>query len=333
MIIHIVSDKIRKDKFNKHATHPMQSWEWGEARIQTGLNVVRIGEYANKKLKNVFTITLHPIPYTKNYIGYIPRSVIPSNEVIDFLRQFGQKNRVVFYKFEPNQFVQDGRFEKDLQAKELLRSSHPLFPKWTQTIDLTQSESQLFSRMKSKTRYNIRLAKKKGVVVKEMNNEEGFNIFLSLYFETCKRQHYFGHNKTYHQTIWKKLNSSIAHLLVAFYQNTPLAVYELFLFNNTLYYPYGGSSTKFRNVMATNLLMWEAIRMGKKRGAHSFDLWGSRDKNSDTHSSWSGFTKFKEGYATTYQETVGSWDLVIQPFQYKVYTMVYTLRNQILLWL
>ena len=197
------------------------------------------------------------------------------------------------------------------QFNNLSISPHPLFPSWTQILDLTKSEDELLKSFHSKTRYNIRLAEKKGVVVKEMSNDKGFEIFSKLYFDTCKRQKYFGHTPKYHQIVWNSLKKDISHILIAFYNDTPLAAYELFYFKNILYYPYGGTSLEYRNLMASNLLMWEAIKLGKKSGAEKFDMWGSLSPGYDSSHSWSGFTRFKEGYGTKFTEFIGSYDQII----------------------
>ena len=79
--------------------------------------------------------------------------------------------------------------------------------------------------------------------------------------------------------------------------------------------------------MAANLLMWEAIRLGRKLGATKFDMWGSLPRNYDQHNPWAGFTRFKEGYGTTFTEFVPGLDLVVSPFLYSLYNLMYTLRN------
>ena len=79
--------------------------------------------------------------------------------------------------------------------------------------------------------------------------------------------------------------------------------------------------------MAANLLMWEAIKLGKKLGAKQFDMWGSLPPNYDQNHSWAGFTRFKEGYGTKFVEMIGSYDLVINPLLYWLYNFGYCLRN------
>jgi len=322
-----IPDDFSPSEYNKFALHPLQTWEWGEARKKTGVEVLRLSDG-----KSVFTLTLHSlvpshyslVPAYK--IGYLPRSVFPTKEVFDFLYDYGKKNKIIFFKIESD-VLKSSNNGTMKQLNNLLKSKHPLFPTWTQTLDLTKSEDDLLKSFHSKTRYNIRLAGKKNVIVKEMSTEEGFKIFSKLYFDTCKRQKYFGHTPKYHQIVWESMKKNIAHILIAFYNDVPLASYELFYFKNTLYYPYGGTSIEYRNLMASNLLMWEAIKLGKKLGAEKFDMWGSLEPNYDQSNDWAGFTRFKEGYATKFTEFVGSYDLVINPNLYKIYNAVYPLRK------
>src|SRR3990172_7256015 len=208
--IKIITDSFDKKLFNEKANHPMQSWEWGEARKKMGIEVLRLQDE-----KNVFQLTFHKIPYTNFKIGYLPRSVLPVKELLKFLLDYGKKNNVIFIKIEPYELASfwqatkervqnrslEQRFRTSRNDEQIEKSAHPLFPNWTQILDLTLSEDELLKNMHHKTRYNIRLAEKRGVTVKEISNDEGFDIFAKLYFETTKRQKYFGHNYNYHKII------------------------------------------------------------------------------------------------------------------------------------
>lgn len=331
-MIQVIEPGFDKKKWNACAPHPMQSWEWGEARTKMGIDVMRLGEYEKDKLINVFQISLHKIPNTFLKIGYLPRSVLPSPKLTDYLYEYGRENFVILIKIEPNiqADIKHDMLHRMLSDKRVLKSPTPLFPQWTQTIDLTKSEDDLLKQMKSKTRYNIRLAQKKGVTVREESTDQGFKTFIDLYMKTTSRQQYSGHNRHYHEVLFTTLRPAISHLLIAYYQGKPLGVYELFLFNNVLYYPYGGSITDHKEVMAPNLLMWEAIRFGKKHGATSFDLWGSLSPDYDKDHIWSGFTRFKEGYGAEFTEMIGSYDMIIRPLLYKAFTVVQKLRERTL---
>ncbi|OGK18000.1 hypothetical protein A3G67_04540 [Candidatus Roizmanbacteria bacterium RIFCSPLOWO2_12_FULL_40_12] len=323
-MIRLLEDTFDQKTYDEVAAHPMQLWAWGEARKKMGVDVYRIGEFKGSKLVNVYQLTRHPIPYTGKHVGYVPRSNFPSKELLDHLREIAHKGKLAFVKFEPNTKASS---KLQVPSSMLKPSPYTLFPKWTMTLDLTPSEDELLKQMKPKTRYNVRLAQKKGVTVREMTSYEGFEIFIKLYFETTKRQKYFGHTKEYHQAIFEALKENNAAILVAFYEKTPLAAYELFYHKDTLYYPYGGSSEEMKNLMATNLLMWEAIRYGKQKGFKNFDMWGSLPPDYDQKNIWSGFTRFKEGYGSKFTEMVGTYDLVFNPLIYHLFNTAQRVRN------
>ncbi len=322
-MIKVLNDVLSPEEYNSVALHPLQSWEWGDARKAMGVETFRLGQFDKNKLRNVFQLTLHKLPATSYRIGYLPRSVNPSKEVLDFLKDLAEKEKLIFIKSEPyvkktGKAVLDGR---------LNRSSHSLFPDWTQILDLRKSEEELLAGMKSKTRYNTRLAQKKGVRIREMTNEQGFEIFIKLYFETTKRQKYFGHKYEYHRAVFDHLKNKIARLLIAFYENTPVSAYQLFIFKKGGYYTYGGSTNEHRNTMAANLLMWESIKFAKNKGCEYFDMWGSLEPDYDPEHPWSGFTRFKEGYGGDFVEFIGSYDLVTHPLLYSGYNVLHQIRE------
>jgi len=315
---------IDKALQNSLALHPMQTWEWGDARQKMGLHVEKIVEN-----DAIFQLTVHPILHTPFSIGYLPRSVTPTELILKKMYEFGKKNKLIFIKMEPYTPYEAHFKFKNLNLK-LVPSSHPLFPEWTQTLDISLSEEELLKKMKPKTRYNIRLAEKKGVQVRRMDTDEGFVLFSKLYFETCKRQRYHGHTLEYHSQIWNSMKESQGHILISFYNDIPLGAYELYYFKERLYYVYGGSSIEHREVMAPNLLMWETIKFGKKLGAKTFDMWGSLAPNYSQAHPWAGFTRFKEGYGTEFTHLSQSYDLIINPLLYKTYSVAHKIREKML---
>ncbi|MFH1827406.1 MAG: peptidoglycan bridge formation glycyltransferase FemA/FemB family protein [bacterium] len=324
MKVNFVPETFNPKIYNSVIFHPLQSWEWGEVRIKTGLNIFRIGEFSENKLKNSYLVTLHNIPFTNFKIGYIARSSVPSKEILEFLKKQALKENVIFFKFEPYEKKAD---LKKLDLSNFKRSTHPLFPDWTIIQDISQDEKVLFNKLKPKTRYNIKLAQKKGIIIKEETNQKGYKIFEKLYFETTKRQNYHGHNKNYHKIIWQNLKNKISHILIAYYKNEPLSACELFLYKDRGYYVYGGSSINYRNLMASNLLMWEALMFCKNKGCISFDMWGSLSKDYSQSHPWAGFTRFKEGYGGDFVEMIGSYDFIIKPLVYRLYNFAYFLRK------
>ncbi len=303
--------------------HPLQSLEWGKFREKTGIKVVRI---------NNLQLTIHPIPHTNFNIGYLPKSSMPTKEIISKLHELGKKEHCVFIQLEPNvEQTEDGK--KKIESFGLIPSAHPLFTKYTFILDLTKSEEELLKDMNSKTRYNIKVAQKHGVVVKEDNSPKAFERYLSLTKETTNRKGFYSHTEKYHQLMWDTIgihnsefkiqnldkNRLTAHLLTAIYNKKILVTWIVFILGDTLYYPYGASSSNHKEVMASNLMMWEAIRFGKKLGLKKFDMWGSLGPNPDSKDPWFGFHRFKEGYGAKLTEFLGSYDLIIDKNMYRFY--------------
>ena len=326
-MIKIIPDTYSPQLYNSVVKHPLQTWVWGQARQNTGIKILRLGEFQGEKLKKVYLITFHQIPFTNFNIGYIPRSDLPTKELLEFLKKIAKEYKLIFVKFEP--YIEKSK-TKNLNFSNLKRSPHPLFTNWTIISDISQDKEKLFANLKSKTRYNINLAQKKGVYVKEVSNEKGYKIFEDLYFKTINRQKYKGHNRFYHRKIWEAVKNKMSHILIAYYDNIPLAAYHLFIFKNRGYYVYGGSSDKYRNFMASNLLMWESLLFAKKNGCNTFDMWGSLPKDYSINHPYAGFTRFKEGYGGKFIEMMGSYDFIINSPIYFLYNLAYKLRDFIL---
>ena len=291
--------------------HPLQTTEWGEFRKEWG-NEILTTEFG--------IITLHKIPFTNFKIGIFEKGPKPTKEMLNQLKELGKEKNIIFIKLEPNVEKDDSTIE--LLSKSGLVRGKTLFTPTTFWIDLTMSEEELLASFSSKTRYNIRLAQKHGVSVRIDNSDKAFEKYLELTEETNKRQGFYSHTPRYHRLMWKHLRGNIANLLTASYKGEIITTWILFSHDGFLYYPYGASTDKYKEVMANNLMMWEAIKFGKKQGLTTFDLWGREEGK--------GFTKFKEGYNPKVVEFVGSWDLVINKPMYYLYRMAEKIRWWIL---
>jgi lipid II:glycine glycyltransferase (peptidoglycan interpeptide bridge formation enzyme) len=326
--------EIREEEsnlYNQVVTHPLQSWQWGEFRKKTGLDVVRLGQFDNGQIVNGLQVTFHQVPKLPLTIGYIPKSTFPDRQMLTALSDLAKIRKTIFYKLEPNIYepATNSNLPTLTKGRKMLTSTDcvigkPFFSKYSFILDLAQSEEDILIKMKPKTRYNIRLAIKKGVVVTEDNSEAAFEEYLRLTFEeTTKRQGFYAHTKEYHKKMWQTLlPSGMAHLFKAVYEGKTLVTWILFNFNGNLYYPYGASSSENKEVMASNLMMWEAIRFGKKTNCQSFDMWGSLGPNPNPNDPWIGFHKFKEGYGSTLMEFIGTYDYVVDQPKYQVYQLV-----------
>lgn len=332
MIFQNIDSKLQSE-FNAGVNHPLQTFEWGHFREKTGLKVIWRGSANGNKIDSPYQITVHKTPGFPYQIGYFPKGNLPSNEIISDLNEVGRSNNISFIQLEPNV----AKDQTTITNTKLKKSFHPLFTKYTFILDLTKSEEELLSKMHQKTRYNVRLSEKKGVKVEIDNSEKAFKEYLRLTEETTKRQKFYAHNKTYHKLMWETLgnrenksfdpNKLQAILLKAIYKNKTLVTYILFTFKNTLYYPYGASSDEYREVMASPATMWGAIKYGKSLGLKKFDMWGAANvPDPKPDNEYFGFHRFKQGFGAELTEFVGSYDLVINPLNYRLLTVADKIR-------
>ncbi len=322
-----------KELFNRVANHPVQVWEWGEFRQKTGKKIERVGFFENGDIKKSLQVSFHPVPKFDQYtIGYCPRGFKPNDNQLSVLKELGEKHNAVFVKLEPDVAKP---VEKRAEFRPLIKflldnncqPGRPFFAENTFHIDLTKSETELFGQLKSKTRYNVRLAQRKGVKIVEDSSRQGLAIYQKIAKETRERQNFYLHTPDYFQKMWEQFqNSDMIHIFHAYYDDTPLVSWIMFKWQDTVYYPYGASRDLHRDVMASNLMMWEMIAWAKKQGAKIFDMWGCLGPNADKSSSWYGFHRFKKGYGGQLMQFVGTFDLVLQQPQYKIVSMLDDVR-------
>ncbi len=292
-------------------THPLQSQPWADFRRAWGNEVVKT---------DFGYLTLHLIPLLNKKIGMFIKGPIPTKAMLNELKQIAREHNLIFIKLEPN--VRKSEKLVSLMNENGAVPGKTLFTPTTFWIDLTKSEEELLKSFHQKTRYNIKYAQKKGVEVVEDNSDKAFSSYIKLMRETVQRQGFYAHSARYHRLMWEHLRKTdVAHLLIAKKGKKILTSWILFKSNDALYYPYGASSNKNQNLQANSLMMWEAIKFGKKHGLKYFDLWGREEGK--------GFTKFKEGFNPEVVEFLGTWDLVTSPL-YWPYRVAEALRWRLL---
>lgn len=295
------------NKIDSIATHPLQTTHWRDFRKAWG----------NEVLETPWGIlTVHKLPLINYKLAIFEKGPAPNRDILDGLKKIARENRIIFIKLEPN-CLKSNSLVGMVKSQGAVPGKR-FFTPTTFWIDLTRPEDEILKSFSSKTRYNIRLAQKKGVEVKEDNSDKAFEKYLDLTRETTQRQGFYAHTERYHRLMWKYLREKIAHLMTATYKGEVVTTWILFKWKDFLYYPYGASTEKHKEVMANNLMMWEAIRFGRKHGLKTFDLWGREEGK--------GFTKFKEGYNPKIVEFLGTWDLVINKPVYKIYILAEKIR-------
>lgn len=261
-------------------------------------------------------------------IGYLPRGPVGNGDWGDFWPEVDllcRKERAVFLRLEPDIWEPIPQDFSGSQLAGFVQSQQTVQPPRTILIDLQQDEEDILMAMKSKTRYNIRLAERKDVVVRQSDDVDAFHRMM---LTTGQRDVFGVHSLQYYQRAYDAfapLDACV--LLLAEFDGKPLAGLMAFAHGDTAWYFYGASTDEERNRMPTYLLQWEAIWWAKTRGCKVYDLWGVPDHPEneleesflDRSDGLWGVYRFKRGFGGQLQRTIGTWDRVYQPLVYKLY--------------
>jgi lipid II:glycine glycyltransferase (peptidoglycan interpeptide bridge formation enzyme) len=316
---------------SKHPNaHLLQTGEWGELKSAFGWKPVRLVSGA-EGVQILFRRL--PLGFT---VGYIPKIPVRldgftfSQGLWSEIDLVCKRNRAIFLKLEPdlwNDQKPDALALSEVEGWDVtLRTSHHnIQPPRTILVDITDTEEQVLSRMKQKTRYNIRLAEKKKVTVRAWEDIGSFHKMMLL---TGGRDGFGVHSREYYQRAYDLLYpKQKGELLVAEYEGKPLAALFVARNGNRAYYLYGASTDEERNRMPTYLLQWEAMKWAKSYDCEEYDLWGVPDAEEATleanfetrHDGLWGVYRFKRGFGGRLKRAVQAMDRVYNPLLYRAY--------------
>jgi len=238
------------------------------------------------------------------------------DRVLGDLISIAKRDRAIFIKIDPDLNQSDRSILLDRGWRY---SAEQIQFRNTMLIDLTRSEDDLLAALKPKTRYNVRLAQKKGVTVRSGDLND-LDLLYQLYAETAQRDGFIIRPIDYYRDAWGSfIRSGLAQPLIATVEQQAVASLILFRFADRAWYMYGMSSNLHREKMPNHLLQWEAVRWAKAQGCAVYDLWGAPDELNESDAMW-GVYKFKEGLGAEFAPHVGAHDFVISPLGYWLYT-------------
>lgn len=302
----------------------LQSWQWGEFHKTVSENVFRVGVEDGGKLVAAATIIKKALPMGKKYF-YCPRgpiinkSQIPiTKQIVELLyniiKQMAQEEDAMFLRFDPTFKITDPEHSGLPIVKTI-----DIEPSQTLILNLEKSEPELLKGMHPKTRYNIKLAQKRGVKIVEAGSDR-FEEFWQLMCQTGERDNFRTHGISYYKEMLKTDNDFIK-LFFAEYKGKPISSIVVSFFGDTATYAHGASSNDDRNVMAPYLLQWHCIKSAKELGHKYYDFYGINAKR------WPGVTRFKKGFGGKEVNYPGTYDLVFDKNWYSVYKMVRKVRR------
>jgi lipid II:glycine glycyltransferase (peptidoglycan interpeptide bridge formation enzyme) len=338
--------------------HLLQTWEWGQVKAKYGWEPMPFvwsgkpseGSKPSEGFKPMAAamILKRRIPIrgfgARLNILYIPKGPLMEwtddplrKRVLDDLQSFAKRQGAIFLKMDPDVVLGRGVPDRDdatevewgqavmseLQRRGWLFSSDQIQFRNTVMIDLSPSEDEMLMRMKQKTRYNVRLAGRKGVTVRVGANED-LSMLYRMYAETSVRDGFVIRDEGYYQTVWQTFmesNAPACEPLIAEVEGEPVAAIFVFYFAGRAYYLYGMSREVHREKMPNYLLQWEAMRRARAAGCDAYDLWGAPDVFDEGDSMW-GVFRFKEGLGGQVLRTLGAWDFTPRTFWYKLYSEI-----------
>jgi len=225
----------------------------------------------------------HFLKFWKRAFWEIPRGPIGDSNDFDVLLngicEEASKQRIAFVRIYPPR-MEEKVFWSSLALSPTWKSAPEIFPEETLMLDLTKSEEILLAEMKQKGRYNVRLAEKKGVVVREEHTTKNFWKLLE---ETAVRDHFCTNPRRVYDGMLRSFGEDRL-LVTAFSPENDLLASALFVLNgeNAVYY-YGASSNTHRQFMAPYLLQWKGICWAKQKGAKTYDFLGISPEDKPDH--------------------------------------------------
>ncbi|MFQ5945335.1 MAG: lipid II:glycine glycyltransferase FemX [Anaerolineae bacterium] len=262
--------------------HLLQSYGWGELKAGFGWRPHRVRIAADDGGAAAAQVLIRSWPWGS--MAYVPRGPVADprddealNTLLLALHQVARRERAIWLRLEPDAETASGW--RDALLRHGFQEMEATFqPRSTLNVNLNGDEETILARMKSKTRYNIRLSERKGVRVRE-GGEADLPHFHRLLMETSRRDGFFIRDLAYYRAAWEEFSpSGRCVLLMAEYDGEMLAGLMTFAYGHRAWYLYGASSGHHREVMPNHLLQWAAMRWARERGCKAYDLWGIPDE-------------------------------------------------------
>ena len=315
--------------------HVLQTWEWGQFKSRHGWTPTYLLWTKGDRPGAAALVLRRRLGRLPLCVMYVPKGPAMSyadspliETVLGDLECLARQSNAVFIKIDPDLPAAQKPFcpsEKaaSVQTRGWIPSAEQIQFRNTVEIDLRRSEDELLAAMHQKTRYNIRLAQKRGVTVRSGTLDD-LELLYAMYDETARRDHFIIRRLDYYLDAWGSfIEAGLAHPFVATVQEggapAPVAAVILFRFADRAYYFYGMSRALHRDRMPNHLLQWEAICWARAQGCAVYDMWGAPDRLAEADP-MQGVYRFKQGFGGRFVEHIGAWDYSTSRPLYWLYT-------------
>ena len=302
----------------------LQSFEWGDLKQKSGgWQPVRIAVEEDGKIIGAVSILKRKLPRLNKCIYYAPRGPVcdfSNPEVLDALLnavfERAKRDGAILFKIDPPVLKSSTDVVGTLSKAGFKQVADAqgfggVQPRCVMQLDLTPSLDELMLGCKPKWRYNIRLAEKKGVIVRSDCTKADLKVFYDLLKETAERDRFLIRGYSYYEHMWDALAvPGYAKLFLTEYEGEAVSGALSFIYGDKCWYTYGASSNRHRNVMPNHLMQWRMIEWAKESGCSWYDFRGvSQQNDSESSDHLSGLNRFKEGFGAKFVEYIGEFDL------------------------
>jgi lipid II:glycine glycyltransferase (peptidoglycan interpeptide bridge formation enzyme) len=317
------------------AAHVLQSWAWGEFKSRWGWTAERLLWLEDGAPAAAAQILARAIPYTPWRFLYVTKGPALAygnsglaGRVLADLEEYSRRAGALFIKIDPDVARQYGEPAEGCPPEPAGQATLALLARrgWrfspeqiqfrnTVWLDLSPTPDELLAGMKSKWRYNIRLAERKGVAI-DAGTAAELPLFYRMYAETGARDGFLIRPESYYLDGWRQfIELGQAELLLARVGDEVVAGLILFFFGPTAWYMYGASTGQQRQLMPNYLLQWQALCRARARGCTRYDLWGAPDLFGEGDPMW-GVYRFKQGFGGRVVQGLGAFDYPARPALY-----------------
>jgi peptidoglycan pentaglycine glycine transferase (the first glycine) len=318
-----------------------QSYEWGELGPFLSVQTMRVGVIDDDgKLCAAMLVLVSRAPIIRRPYFYSPRGPViddPSSPtlgvLLDFVRAEARKLGAFMLKIEPSVSDKDQNWLLALQKHGFHAVPYAVHIRDEWVLNVQPAEKEILASMKEKWRYNIRLAGRKGVTVRQGQGQADFDAFYNIYITTSERDQFFIHNKAFYEEIARLFGQDDRFaLFLAEYEGKPIAGIIVLRFGRWSWYMYGASSNEQRNLMPNHLLQWNGMQWAKARGCWYYNFRGIphilEDGQVEEGQELWGVYVFKRGFGGYALRSLETHDLVYQSLVYGVYMRMLEVKRK-----
>ncbi len=329
-----LADSVSRETWNAALAelpqrHFLQTWEWGAFKSRHGWRVERLLWREGERPRAMASVLTRRPGRWSGAVLYVPKGPALDyadhallDEVLGRLEAEARRQGGLFIKIDPDvrlDGAEGAAVVESLRGRGWLESDEQIQFRNTMLLDLSDSLDDLMAGMKSKWRYNTRLAVRRGVTVRRGGLDD-LPLLYEMYAETARRDEFVIRPEAYYRDVWTTfIEAGLAQPLIAEVEGEAVAMVILFRFADRAWYVHGASRSVHRDKMPNHWLQWEGIRWAKEQGCAVYDMWGAPDELDESDPMW-GVYRFKRGFGGEFVRHIGAWDYPVSRLGYWLYT-------------